>query len=99
MQVLSSMTEKKVCVIVFGGPQSSGKSYLASRYIDVDIQSAFQLAHMQGSGTIGLNMWSKAIPLSESTDVIVIDSQPIFNSDLSEESNRLILQICFIIAS
>ncbi len=34
MTILSSMKEKQVCIIVFGGPQSSGKSYLASRFVN-----------------------------------------------------------------
>jgi polynucleotide 5'-kinase involved in rRNA processing len=34
MTILSSMKEKKVCIIVFGGPKSSGKSYLASRFVN-----------------------------------------------------------------
>ena len=79
------MKDKKICVVVFGGLQSSGKSYLASRYVNVDIQKAFKLAHMQGSGTVALNMWSQDIPLSATTNAIVIDSQPLLNTELTDE--------------
>jgi adenylylsulfate kinase-like enzyme len=34
MTVLSSMKEKKICIVVFGGPRGSGKSYLASRFVN-----------------------------------------------------------------
>ncbi len=54
---------------------------------------------MQGSGTVALNMWSKAIPLSETTDAIVLDSQALCNTDVSDETNSRLLQLCFILAS
>jgi len=79
MTLLSSMKSRKICVVMFVGLEGAGKSFLANKYIDFDIAQTFKLAHMQGTGTVGLQMWSKPIQLSENTDAILIDSQGLNN--------------------
>lgn len=44
-------------------------------------------------------MWSHAIHLSETTDAIVLDQQALNNSDIPDEINKRILQLCLILAS
>ena len=84
---------------MFVGLEGVGKSFLAGKYIDLNIIQSFKLAHMQGTGTVGLQMWSKPIQLSETTDAILIDSQAINNQDYSESVNKRLLQICMFFSS
>ena len=86
MILLSQMKTRKVCIVVFAGTKSSGKSFLANQFINAHkiLSNGFKLSHMQGSSSAGIYIWSKPIRLSETTDALVLDCAPINENTYSE---------------
>ena len=71
MSILSRLRSGKFAVVVFCGPQNSGKSFLANQFIretllnnsNFSSENLFKVRDALGKGTKGIMMWNKLVPV------------------------------------
>lgn len=69
--MLSRLRAGKFAVVVFCGPQNTGKSFLANQFIretlpnnsNIQSETLFKVRDALGKGTKGILMWNKLVPV------------------------------------
>ena len=73
MELLDGMQHRKIAVIAICGTQSTGKSFLANRFLGR--MQGFKTKGLLGQGTRGIWMWNQVVPVGNEVDGIVLDCQ------------------------
>lgn len=63
----------KIAVLVIAGPQRTGKSFLANRFLKR--MKGFEIGATTNPCTKGIWIWNKPIRLNDTTDMIILDTE------------------------
>ncbi|KAL4491464.1 hypothetical protein ABPG72_008120 [Tetrahymena utriculariae] len=97
MQLLSSIQDRNIAVLVIAGPYRTGKSFLANRFLKQ--MDGFEIGPSTNPCTKGIWIWNKPVKLNETTDLIILDTEGLNSIQRDQTIDMKIFSISVLLAS
>ncbi|EAS02056.2 amine-terminal domain guanylate-binding protein (macronuclear) [Tetrahymena thermophila SB210] len=96
-QLLQQIGERNVAVLVIAGPQRTGKSFLANRFLKQ--MDGFAIGPTTNPCTKGIWIWSRPVKLNDTTDMIILDTEGLNSVQRDQTIDMKIFSISVLLAS
>ncbi|EGR28299.1 hypothetical protein IMG5_179190 [Ichthyophthirius multifiliis] len=97
IQLLQQIGDRNIAVLVIAGPQRTGKSFLANRFLKQ--MDGFAIGPSTNPCTKGIWVWNKPVKLNETTDMIILDTEGLNSIQRDLTIDMKIFSISVLLAS
>lgn len=88
---------QKVAIVSIAGPYRTGKSFLANRLLNQS--RGFEIGSTTQACTKGIWMWNRAVPITEDTNMILIDTEGLASTERSTNVDIKIFSLSILLSS